>query len=493
MEEAFFIFFIRIVEKILIIYFSAYFIFDFFLFLYSLLRFRKLRKHTEQTVSYEAHSISIVVPAYNESVSIVQCLTMLLKIDYPDFELIVVNDGSKDDTHEKIMKGFSFRPAEMLSNPTLTTKEIRHCYVSDDKRIIYIDKANGGKADAINIGINYATKKYTCTIDADSILDDQALKKVIYPMIIDPSTFVSGGQLAASNGVVIQDNKVVSSHMPRNKWVIWQIIEYIKSFMISRISLSKLNALLVMSGAFSIYKKEDLLAVGGFLTEQNDHPYIASTIGYGNKTVCEDMEIVVRLWRYYKEQKRKGKAKFIPDPVCWTEMPDTASNLYKQRVRWHLGLAETMFIHRSIVFEPSYGSIGMIAMPYYFFFELLSPLVKLLTLFFLIITSFMGLINTAWVTLLLISILLTTAIITSSITVFIENWSEKQTQVTRDALRYKTFKDWLWLLTMGIIGDFSFAFFRMYAQLAGIVNFLRKRSEWNKFERRGVEHVSTTK
>jgi poly-beta-1,6-N-acetyl-D-glucosamine synthase len=481
---------IRILEKILIIYFSVYFILDFFLFLYSLFRFRRLKKTGAGTYDYGSHSISIIVPAYNEEISIVQCLKMLLEVDYPNFELIVVNDGSKDQTHEKMLSGFSFIPYETVDINILTTAEVKQCFISSDRRIIYIDKSNGGKADAINTGINYSTKKYICTIDADSILDAQALKKVIQSMIIDPHTFVSGGQLAAANGVVISHNKVLSSKMPGNPWVLWQIIEYIKSFMISRISLSRFNALLIMSGAFSIYKKEDLLDVGGFLTEHNNHPYLVSTIGYGNKTVCEDMEIVVRLWRYYRENKKKGKAKFIPQPVCWTEMPDNASNLYKQRSRWHLGLCETMLIHRAIIFEPKYGATGMIAMPYYLFFELLSPVVKLFTLFFLVITSVLGLINTGWVMLLLTSIILTTAIITSSITVFIESWSEKQTIVNRDALRYKTFSDWIWLLFLGIIGDFSFAFFRMYAQLIGILNFIRKKSEWNKFERRGVENIS---
>lgn len=482
---------IRIFEKILIIYFSCYFIFDFFLFLSSLFSFKKNKDLDIQAADYQAHSISIIVPAYNEEVSILACLHMLSELDYPDFEIIVVNDGSKDGTTQKVLSHFAFGPD--LKNTVveyLKTKEVRSICKQATGNIVFIDKENGGKADAINAGINYSTKKYICTIDADSILEGQALKKVIHPLF-KPETFVSGGQLAAANDIKIVHNQVVSAKMPRNIWVLWQVVEYIKSFMISRLALSKINALLVMSGAFSIYRRRDLINVGGFLTAHNDHPYILNTIGTGRQTVCEDMEIVVRLVGYYREHHLKGKAVFIPQPVCWTEVPDNPLSLYKQRVRWHLGLAETLKIHGRMMFEPRYGITGLLAMPYYFLFELFSPVLKIAAFLFLIVASALHLINTGWVLLLLVSILLATAIITSTITVFIENWSEKQSVSNRDALRYKTFSDWLWILALAIAGDFTYAFFRTYAQFVGLVNFIKKKSEWNKFERRGIQMDNT--
>jgi len=478
---------LRILEKLLIVYFTAYFVFDLFLFIYSLISFRKSKNRTNKEEDFSGHSITIIVPAYNEQVSIVQCLKMLLKVDYNDFNLIVVNDGSTDNTKEKILEGFSLIKSDAPVKDGIKIQKVKAVYRGTNSNIIFIDKENGGKADAINTGINYSDKRYICTIDADSILDSESLKRVIYPMVVNKDVFVSGGQLAAANDVIIKNNKVVSSKMPRNIWVLWQIVEYIKSFMISRIGLSKINSLLIMSGAFSIYKKTDLLNVGGFLTKTNDHEYITKTLGIGKSTVTEDMEIVIRLWRYFRENKIKAKARFLPDPVCWTEVPDSGINLYKQRVRWHLGLAETLQIHRKILFEPRYRATGIIAMPYYFFFELLSPIIKIFTLIFLIVSFFFGLINHGWIILLLLSVLITTAIIMSLITVFIESWSQKRTAVNRDALRYKSFGDWLWLLLLGIIGDFSYAFFRMYAQFIGIVNFILKRSEWNKFERKGVK------
>lgn len=457
------------------------------LYFYSIFNFRKKKKHTINKINYDNHSISIIVPAYNEEVTIVACIKMLLEIDYKNFEVIVVNDGSNDKTLNKLTEAFDFEKKKITSDLIIEHKSIRNIYIEKNQKLILIDKENGGKADSINAGINISKNKYICTIDADSILDAQALKMVIKPFITDANTFVSGGQLAASNDVILKNNKVVSSRMPRNIWVLWQIIEYIKSFMISRIGLSKIDSLLIMSGAFSIYRKEDLLKVGGFLTAQNKHPYIEKTIGLGHKTVCEDMEIVVRLWKYFKENKKKAKARFLPQPVCWTEVPDKGKNLYKQRVRWHLGLAETLKIHRKIAFEPKYGTIGLIAYPYYFFFELLSPLIKIFTIIFLFFAAYAGIVNIIWVLLLIASVTFTTAIIMSTITVMIENWSQHQLAANRDALRYKTFGNWLWLLFMGIISDFSYAYFRTFAQFIGIIKFARKKSEWNKFERKGFK------
>lgn len=456
------------------------------MYIYSLVNFTRKQKPKAEIVDYKPHSISIIVPAYNEALSIAPCIKMLLEVDYEDFEIIVVNDGSKDNTLEVMKSEFDFQDKSVPANGILITQSIRNVYLEKNSKLILIDKENGGKADSVNAGINYATKKYICTIDADSILDSQALKKVIEPFIKDPRVFVSGGQLAASNDVILKHNKVVASRMPRNIWVLWQIIEYIKSFMISRIGLSKINALLIMSGAFSIYKKEHIDEVGGFLTQHNNHPYIKKTIGFGNKTVCEDMEIIVRLWRYFRENKIKAKVSFLPQPICWTEMPESAVNLYKQRSRWQMGLAETLKIHRQIAFEPKYGSTGLIAYPYYFLFELLSPLIKIFTLFFIFLASYYGILNLVWILLLIASITLTTAIIMSSITAIIEKWSQNKLAASRDALRYKGLGNWMWLLFVGIIGDFSYAFFRTYSQFMGIVKFLQKKSDWNKFERKGI-------
>ena len=296
------------IEKIIILYFAFYFLFDLFLFFFSLFIHRK--KISGKKVDFTGHSISVIVPAYNEEVSVVDCVEMLSQVDYDDFEIIVVNDGSKDHTLAKLHAAFPFEPLPVPAQQTIHTNRIKSVGIDRAHHIILLDKDNGGKADSINAALNYATKKYICTIDADSILDSQALKKVVIPMIEDERNFVSGGFLATSNDVVMKGNKVVSYRMPKNTWVLWQIVEYIKSFMISRLALSRMNMLLIMSGAFSLFRKADLLKAGGFLSEYNDHPYIKKSVGKNRQTVCEDMEIIVRLWRYYLENKIPGKSYF---------------------------------------------------------------------------------------------------------------------------------------------------------------------------------------
>jgi len=478
---------LRIIEKILIIYFTAYLVVDFLLYFNALYGFFKRKKSSDKNYDFNKHQISIVVPAYNEEVSIITCIDNLLRLDYPNYEIVLVNDGSSDKTMNVLKNTYNLVEIEKHQTEELKSSEIKNIYKLPNTNLILIDKENGGKADAINAGINYVTGDYVCTIDADSVLDPDALKEVIKPYIDNPNTIVSGGQLAVANDVTIVDNRVLSSRVPRNIWVQWQIIEYIKSFMISRIGLSKINALLIMSGAFSLFKKSDLKKVGGFLSKKNNHPYIVENIGEGNQTVCEDMEIVVRLWKYKKDHNQKAKAVFLPEPVCWTEVPDNGKNIYRQRSRWHQGLAETLMIYKNTILEPKYGITGMIALPYYFFFELLSPIIKLFSIGFIFVAGYYGVFNTKWVMLLLLSILLTTAIIMSSITVVLEKWSQRNTETTRNALRYKSFLDWLWLIFSGITAEFSYSFFKIVAQINGIIDFLKKKNEWNKFERKGLK------
>ena len=481
---------LRIIEKIFIIYFIAYLVIDVLLYVNALFYFfiRSKNSKSQTQHDYTQHSISIIVPAYNEEVSIITCIENLLDLDYPDYQVILVNDGSKDRTMQTVLQHFDVKKVKLdVPNNTLNTANLLAVYrLKSDRNLLILDKENGGKADAINAGINYASGKYICTIDADSVLDPDALKEVVSPFINNPDTIVTGGQLAVANDVTIVKNRVQSARVPKNIWVQWQINEYIKSFMISRIGLSKINALLIMSGAFSLFKKQDLNDVGGFLTKINTSPYVLENVGSGKQTVCEDMEIVVRLWKYKRDQKRKAKAVFVPEAVLWTEVPDNASFLFRQRSRWHQGLVETLSIYRKAILEPKYGVTGMMALPYYFFFELLSPVMKILSLAFVFVAGYYGVFNTKWVLLLIAGILLMTAIIMSSITLMLEYWSEKHTETTRNALRYKNFKDWLWLLITGILSEFSYSFFKIVAQLDGLKNFMRKKHDWRKFERKGI-------
>ena len=481
---------LRIIEKLFIVYFTAYLVIDILLYVNALFYFFIRSKKSKPIAQYDYshHPISIIVPAYNEEVSIITCIENLMALDYPEYQVILVNDGSTDQTVQKLIQHFEVEKIGIGSKSNaLVTKILLAVYrLKGNRNLLILDKENGGKADAINAGINYASGKYICTIDADSVLDPDALKEVVRPFIENPDTIVTGGQLAVANDVTIVNNRVQSARVTKNIWVQWQINEYIKSFMISRIGLSKINALLIMSGAFSLFKKRDLNEVGGFLTKINTSPHILKNVGSGKQTVCEDMEIVVRLWKYKRDQKLKAKAVFVPEAVLWTEVPENASSLFRQRSRWHQGMAETLSIYHKAIFEPGYGITGMLALPYYFFFELLSPVMKVLSLIFILVAGYYGVFNAKWVLMLLAGILLTTAIIMSSITLMLEYWSEKHTETTRNALRYKNFKDWLWLLITGILSEFTYSFFKIVAQLDGLRNFVRKKHDWRKFERKGI-------
>lgn len=484
---------IRITEKLLIIYFLGYFVIDIMLFIVFLITFRHDKKIFESEIhsDEEFSKTSIIVPAYNEEVSILQCIKMLSNLDYPDFEIIVVNDGSKDKTLEKILNSGIFEKSDKENEDIINTAEITNVYHTTDRKIVVIDKENGGKADSINAGINYSSGEFICTIDADSVLDRGSLKNVVVSMIRDKRVVVSGGQLAVSNDTVINDGRIVNFNMPKNILVLWQITEYIKSFLVSRIGLSKINSLLIMSGAFSLYRRDDLMKIGGFLTSLNHHRYLREIFRGTQSTVCEDMEIVVRLSRFHHENKEPFKVVFLPKPLCWTEVPDKPVNLFKQRARWHLGLAECMFLHRKMFFDPAYSATGLFAFPYYFFLELLSPFIKLFSLIFIILVAAKGLINTKWVLLMIVFITVTTALITSIITVYLERWGEKQAMRNIDALRYKSAGDWIKLLLLSIAGDFSYSFFKIFAQFKGGIDFIRQKSEWNKFERRGIREIAS--
>ncbi|MBX7043386.1 MAG: glycosyltransferase [Ignavibacteria bacterium] len=477
---------VRIIEKLFVIYFLSYFIFDLALFLIFLFTFRR---ESRIAPLEKFPKVSIIVPAFNEQVSIANCVKMLRSLDYPEFEIIVVNDGSADDTQGAVVKEFGLAETQVPVAGGLQTAGIVSFYRSVDGSLSLVNKKNGGKADSLNAGINLSGGEIVCTIDADSILDRSSLLRVVNEMVRDESVFVSGGQIAVANDTVIRNGKVVNAKMPSNPLVLWQITEYIKSFFVSRIGLSKINSILIMSGAFSVFRKKDLYAIGGFLTGRSDGEYIRSIFESVKTTVCEDMEIVVRLWRYYRETGRKCRAVYLAKPLCWTEVPDNLSNLFKQRTRWHLGLAETISMHKKMMFDPNYKTTGLVALPYYFFYELASPLIKIAALAFIAYVGFAGLVNIQWVVYMAVFITVTSALIISVVTVYIESWSEKQSAVSRNALRYKSFMDWATLIFFSIISDFSYSFFRIAAQVKGLTDFLRKKSEWNKFERKGVRSI----
>ncbi len=310
--------------------------------------------------------ITIIVPAYNESLTIAESVRGFLHMEYPQYEVIVVNDGSKDDTLEVLKAEFRLVPVGQVYARRLDTKPVRQVYHSlSHPDLVVIDKENGGKADAINTGINVCRYPLFCVVDADTIIDERALMDVVYPFVENPQEVVAvGGTVRIVNGSTIERGRVTRVQLPSNGWARMQVLEYLRAFLVGRTAWSAMNGLLIIAGAFGVFKTSAVREVGG---------YAVGTVG-------EDMELTVRLQRYRYEHGKKWSILYEPDAFCWTQAPEDRVTLYKQRNRWHRGLAESLWRHKRMFGNPKYGIVGMLSMPYFVFIEWLGPLIELLGL-----------------------------------------------------------------------------------------------------------------
>ncbi|MDP4267745.1 MAG: glycosyltransferase [Bacteroidota bacterium] len=337
-----------------------------------------------------APTISIIAPAYNESKTIVDNIRALLALHYNIFEVIIVNDGSTDDSIDKVIKEYELEKVDYFVNPIIPTKEIKGVYRSQNKaftNLTVIDKINGGKADALNAGLNVSKYDYFLAIDVDSVIDPIALLKLIKPIIeaSDKKVIATGGAVRIVNSCNVNNGNIVNIEIPRNFWAKFQILEYTRAFLMGRIAWSKLNGLLLVSGALGLFDKKIAIECGG----------------YSNETVGEDMELVVRMRRHMYERKIKHEVVYIPDPLCWTEVPETIKTLSRQRNRWTRGTMGTLFMHKKVFFNPKYGSMGMIGYPYWFFFEWLAPLIEFSGIVYFAIMAITGHVNWSYFILLL--------------------------------------------------------------------------------------------
>lgn len=372
--------------------------------------------------STAAPSISILAPAYNEQASVVENAKSLLSLHYGNYEVILINDGSKDDSLIELMRAFDLHKVDFAVNEKIKTKPILGVFKSSNiaySKLIVVDKENGGKADALNAGINISSKRIITCIDVDCIIMQDALVKMVKPFMEETTRVIaSGGVIRIANSCVIEDGRLIKANVPSKFLPRIQVIEYIRSFLMGRMAWSKLNGLIIVSGALGFFDKEIVIACGG----------------YNHNTVGEDMELVVRMRRYMHEQGQKYKVVYIPDPLCWTEAPADLTILGRQRNRWTRGTAETLWIHKSLFFNPRYGMLGMLSYPYWFFFEWMAPLMEFtLTSIFLIMGIF-GLVN--WpMYLLLFGSVYFSAILISTAAIIFEELSYYQYKSTRDVFR----------------------------------------------------------
>ena len=318
-------------------------------------------------------AVSLLVPAYNEESTIASSVRSLLQLDYPEFEIVVVNDGSRDGTLQALMEAFDLEPFPEAYWRRLPSKPVRAVYHSRTvANLRVVDKENGGKADALNVGINAARHPLFCAIDADSILQRDSLRRVVEPFLEDPTTIATGGTVRIANGCSVSGGHLERVALPRHPLALLQIVEYLRAFLFGRLGWASLNAVLIVSGAFGVFRKDTVVEAGG---------YKADTIG-------EDMELVVRLHRIMRARGDKYAIHFVPDPICWTEAPESLAVLKGQRIRWQRGLAESL--HRNLpLMNRRGGAAGLFAFPFFLVFECYGPIIEvagyvLMTLFFLL-------------------------------------------------------------------------------------------------------------
>ncbi len=368
---------ITIYSKIIFSYFLLISVFYIILILISsgkLMEFVNVIKNEVNIIGSYTKPISVIVPAYNEEETIIDNILSLLQLNYPEFEIIVVNDGSKDNTLQKIIDYFQLRKIDVEINAQVQSAEIKGVYGSFNiPNLVIVDKLNGGKADALNAGINLSRYPLFCGIDADCILEKSALIRIVKPFLKNEDTIAVGGIVRIANGCIIKNGKLIEAKLPKEKFVIFQIIEYFRAFLTSRIGWEKINALLIISGAFGVFKKSSVIKVGGY-----------------SKTIGEDMELTLRLHEYYRKNKIPYKIDFASDAVCWTQAPNTIKGLKSQRIRWHRGLTDSLMLHKKMIFNPRYGTVGMLSVPYFVLVEMLGPIIEMIgyiMLIILIITS----------------------------------------------------------------------------------------------------------
>lgn len=405
--------------------------------------------------------VSLLVPAYNEETTIAASIRSLLQINYSEYEIIIINDGSKDRTLETLKKEFSLVAVPETVRKRIPSKTVRGMYISKVYPAIrLIDKENGGKADALNAGINASHYPVFCSIDADSILQRDSLTKVVQPFLEDPYVIASGGSVRAVNGCVVSGGYLLESGLSKNPIALFQIIEYLRAYLIGRLGWSELNSLMIISGAFGLYRKDVVIEAGG----------------YNPQTVGEDMELIVRLHRLMRKKKKRYSITFIPDPICWTEVPENMATLRNQRIRWQRGLAESLFLNKELLFSRNGGMVGWFAFPFMVVFELLGSVVEIVGYLFTFIGFYLGVISAAaFFSFLFIAIGL--GILLSVNSLLVEEMSFKI---------YKKPSSLLLLFFFSVAENFGYRQINSWWRVVGFWQFLRgKRGSWGEMKRKG--------
>lgn len=413
-----------------------------------------------------APSISVIAPAFNESQTIIDNIRTLLSLYYNNFEVVVVNDGSSDDSMEKMIENYELEKVNYYFDYRLPCKRIRGVYKSRNrsfKKLTVIDKINGGKADSLNAGLNVCKNDLVVSIDADSIMEPDALLKMVKPFMEakEKKVIGTGGVIRIANSCDISGGHINKVNLPKKFIPRAQVMEYTRAFLMGRMAWSELDGLLLISGALGMFDREVVIKAGGYHTD----------------TVGEDMELVVRMRRYMTDNNMGYDVVYIPDPLCWTEVPTTLKVLARQRSRWTRGTMETLFTHRKLFLNPKYGKLGMLGYPYWLVFEYLAPIIEFLGILWFIFLAITGNLNWPFF-LLLFGFVYFFAISLSVWSVLFEEMTFHKYERRRDVLR---------LIGTAFLEPIFYHPLVMLMSIKGNLDKIFNRNSWGKMERKGFK------
>ena len=459
-----------------IIYYYNYLVLFFFLIIVTihiflnLISFRNISKYAKKIKYVEFKEIfrlhnfkpiTIIVPAYNEENGIVENVRSLLQLEYPDYQLIVVNDGSTDRTLEQLFTNFQIRQASFSPYYEIDSQPIKTVYLSPAyPNLVVIDKENSGKADSINAAINISRNPLITVIDADSILEKDCLLKIVRPFMEDDNIVAVAGTVRIANGCKINRGYIEEVGLSKSWLARFQVVEYLRTFLFGRIGFDLLNGILIISGAFSCFRRDALIEIGG---------YKAGSVG-------EDMQIIVRLQKELRKKNPKTRVTFIPDPVCWTEAPEKIKSLASQRVRWQKGTIESIRFHKDLFFNPEYGWLGMFVFPYYTFFEVFGPFIEITGYVVFIISSFLGIITLNFAVAFFTAVFLY-GVVLSTLSVCLEELSFK---------KYTKVKHLIIIMVAALLENFGYRQMTAFWRFKGFIEYYMGKRDWGKMEKEGL-------
>jgi cellulose synthase/poly-beta-1,6-N-acetylglucosamine synthase-like glycosyltransferase len=405
--------------------------------------------------------MTLVCPVHNEEAGAVASVNSLISLRYPEFQVVVVNDGSTDTTLARLVEAFRLRPSHRVLRQLLPTEEVRGIYESAYvPNLVVVDKANGGKADALNCGINLARYPLVCCMDGDSLLENDALLRIARPFMDRPDMVASGGVIRPLNGCRVTSMGIRGIHLPEAWLARFQVVEYLRAFLFARVGLASLDSVFIVSGAFGVFRKDVVVRAGGF----------------DRSTVGEDFELVLRLHHRLRAWGRPYHITLVPDPICWTEVPEDLKTLGRQRNRWQRGLWEALWKHRGMWFNPRYGRAGLFSMPYFLLFEALAPLIEAGGYLVFAWSVWRHSLNGPFAILFLYVALLM-GVLNSVVAVLLQELTGH---------RYQGLKAFGLLLLAAVAENFGYRQLTLWWRLRGTFDWLRGKGGWGRMRRRGL-------